>query len=107
LIQIITGVSTLQNPVKLPDKTQALLIQNISTLNTLGFNFNADTVKGITMDPKEFRTVSLVALNRQLDARGEPRHYFRFIHLIAAAGTAWEISALDDVPSTMIGHEKQ
>lgn len=97
----------MQNPVRLPDKTQALLIQNISALNTLGFNFTADTVKAITMDPKEFRTVSLVALNRQLDARNEPRHYFRFIHLIAAAGTPWEISALDDLPSTMIGHEKQ
>ena len=107
MISIITGISTLQNPVKLPDKTQALLIQNISGSDTLGFNFTADTIKAITMDPKEFRTVSLVALNRQLDARGEPRHYFRFIHLIAAAGVPWEISALDDVPSTMIGHAKQ
>ena len=107
MISIITGVSTLQNPVRLPDKTQALLVQNISAANTLGVNFTADTVKAITMEPKEFRTFSLVALNRQLDGRGEPRHYFKFIHIIAAAGTPWEISALDDVPSTMIGHEKQ
>ena len=93
--------------MKLPDKTQALLVQNDHATNTLTVNFTADTTKGVTMAAKDFRTFSLIELNRQLDARGEPRQYFKFLHFIAAAGTTWEVTTLDDLPSTMIGHEKQ